>query len=82
MHPKTGKVCVPLDPATADDFDPDTVPTVHTLLQQLGPKDKEAAQQVGARTKVWEISRFAMAPAGCVWLILAAGLRDTYQVLL
>ena len=35
MHPKTGKVCVPLDPATADAFDPEAVPTVGSLLNEL-----------------------------------------------
>jgi DNA primase small subunit len=35
VHPKTGKVCVPLDPAQADAFDPDAVPTVQSLLAQL-----------------------------------------------
>eukprot|EP00983_Pelagomonas_calceolata_P089777 1157345-Pelagomonas_calceolata.AAC.18 len=35
VHPKTGKVCVPLDPEEAHLFDPDTVPCVQTLLPQL-----------------------------------------------
>mmetsp|Transcript_14935 Transcript_14935/g.45078 ORF Transcript_14935/g.45078 Transcript_14935/m.45078 type:complete len:124 (-) Transcript_14935:30-401(-) len=35
VHPKTGKVCVPLDPDQAMDFDPDTVPTVGGLLNEL-----------------------------------------------
>lgn len=44
MHPKTGKVCVPIDPAAAWDFDPDEVPTVQQLVaemnqQQQQPKD-------------------------------------------
>ncbi len=32
VHPKTGKVCVPIDPRKAFDFDPEAVPTVHSLL--------------------------------------------------
>ena len=35
VHPKTGKVCVPIDPLKADEFDPDSVPTVAQLLNQL-----------------------------------------------
>lgn len=35
IHPKTGRVCVPVDPATVDDFDPERVPTVVQLLQEL-----------------------------------------------
>uniref|UniRef100_A0A7S0UQK9 DNA primase n=1 Tax=Polytomella parva TaxID=51329 RepID=A0A7S0UQK9_9CHLO len=35
IHPKTGKVCVPLDPETVDNFDPDDVPTIYSLLTEL-----------------------------------------------
>jgi DNA primase small subunit len=31
VHPKTGRVCVPMDPADADAFDPERVPTVVDL---------------------------------------------------
>lgn len=30
-----GRVCVPVDPAHVDDFDPESVPTVGELLQEL-----------------------------------------------
>ena len=35
VHPKTGKVCVPIDPNTADGFDPTTVPHVVQLHNEL-----------------------------------------------
>ena len=35
IHPKTGRVCVPVDPATVDKFDPAEVPTVRQLLEEL-----------------------------------------------
>lgn len=35
VHPKTGKVCVPIDPADAWEFDPEEVCTVGGLLNQL-----------------------------------------------
>lgn len=35
VHPKTGRVCVPIDPAAAEDFDPFTVPTVRALCSQV-----------------------------------------------
>ena len=28
VHPKTGRVCVPIDPAKVDKFDPLEVPTI------------------------------------------------------
>lgn len=40
VHPKTGRVCVPFDPALADDFDPAQVPTVTQVLEeQAAPRD-------------------------------------------
>ncbi|KAI9638996.1 uncharacterized protein MKK02DRAFT_42026 [Dioszegia hungarica] len=35
VHPSTGRVCVPINPARIDEFDPETVPTVGELLKQL-----------------------------------------------
>ena len=35
IHPKTGRVCVPVDPRTVDKFDPARVPTVQQLLREL-----------------------------------------------
>jgi len=35
IHPKTGRVCVPVDPSTIADFNPEDVPTVNELLKQL-----------------------------------------------
>ncbi|TFK92525.1 prim-pol domain-containing protein [Polyporus arcularius HHB13444] len=44
IHPKTGRVCVPVDPRTIDKFDPARVPTVSQLLNEL---DKLALPQAG-----------------------------------
>ncbi|PCH35118.1 prim-pol domain-containing protein [Wolfiporia cocos MD-104 SS10] len=35
VHPKTGRVCVPVDPAAIDSFRPERVPTVSLLLREL-----------------------------------------------
>jgi DNA primase small subunit len=35
VHPKTGRVCVPVDPEKLEEFDPETVPTVAQLLREL-----------------------------------------------
>ncbi|KZT01052.1 prim-pol domain-containing protein [Laetiporus sulphureus 93-53] len=35
VHPKTGRVCVPVDPETIDKFNPERVPTVSQLLREL-----------------------------------------------
>ncbi|KAK4843018.1 hypothetical protein QYF36_002905 [Acer negundo] len=35
VHPKTGRVCIPIDPENCEDFDPTAVPTLSELLQEL-----------------------------------------------
>ena len=35
VHPKTGKICVPIDPQTCDQFNPNNVPTVEQVFQEL-----------------------------------------------
>jgi len=35
VHPKTGRVCVPVDPTRIEEFDPATVPTVGQLLKEI-----------------------------------------------
>jgi len=34
VHPRTGRVCVPIDPSAIDTFDPTAVPTVARLVQE------------------------------------------------
>ncbi|KAF8529054.1 prim-pol domain-containing protein [Hysterangium stoloniferum] len=35
VHPSTGRVCVPVDPVRVHEFEPENVPTVGKLLQEL-----------------------------------------------
>lgn len=35
VHPKTGRVCVPIDPAKAEDFNPFEVPTLRHICDQV-----------------------------------------------
>ena len=35
VHPKTGRICVPIDPKLADDFDPFSVPTLRVLCEEV-----------------------------------------------
>jgi DNA primase small subunit len=39
IHPKTGRVCVPIDLAKLDSFDPEKVPTITELCHQLEISD-------------------------------------------
>lgn len=40
VHPKTGRVCVPIDPKNVDDFDPFTVPTISELCHEIENLEK------------------------------------------
>ncbi|VVB09562.1 unnamed protein product [Arabis nemorensis] len=35
VHPKTGRVCVPIDPNNCDEFDPLAVPTLSQLIEEI-----------------------------------------------
>jgi len=35
VHPKTGRVCVPVDPTRIEEFDPAKVPTISQLLKEV-----------------------------------------------
>jgi len=37
VHPKTGRVCVPIDPDGVNAFDPAQVPTIGKLVEELLP---------------------------------------------
>lgn len=45
IHPKTGRVCVPIDPDRCDEFDPFVVPTLTSLIDELNAYEKENAQK-------------------------------------
>lgn len=48
VHPKTGRVCVPLDPARAEEFDPESVPTLSSMMRELDSFDAREGTVAGA----------------------------------
>ncbi|KAG9444245.1 hypothetical protein H6P81_015585 [Aristolochia fimbriata] len=59
VHPKTGRVCIPIDPNCCEDFDPTSVPTLAKLLRQLnlgGPNENIVNEW--ERTSLSESVRF------------------------
>lgn len=44
-----GRVCVPINPSLIDEFDPDTVPTVGQLLNELDNVKAEDSEAAGRR---------------------------------
>lgn len=43
VHPGTQKICVPIDPAAASEFDPDAVPTADAILDSVGICTRESS---------------------------------------
>jgi DNA primase small subunit len=41
IHPGTGRICVPIDPRKAEEFDPLSVPTVMELLAEIDTYDAQ-----------------------------------------
>ncbi|KAK2575139.1 hypothetical protein KPH14_008856 [Odynerus spinipes] len=47
IHPKTGKVCIPFTVKTVEKFQPDKVPTIMTLIEEINEFDaKEKTEEV------------------------------------
>ncbi|KAJ3157070.1 primase, DNA, polypeptide 1 (49kDa) [Geranomyces variabilis] len=45
VHPKTGKVCVPIDPTRCSDFNPLTVPTLQGIIGELNTNAKQNSDE-------------------------------------
>ncbi|KAB5518206.1 eukaryotic and archaeal DNA primase small subunit [Coniochaeta sp. 2T2.1] len=55
VHPGTGRVCVPIDTRSLEDFDPLGVPTVQGLLAEIDAwKEPEEADPSGKPVQDWE----------------------------
>lgn len=44
IHPKTGKVSIPINPKSIDKFDPFTTPTIHMLIDEVNAYDEKDKQ--------------------------------------
>ncbi|XP_062488641.1 DNA primase small subunit [Pezoporus occidentalis] len=51
VHPKTGRISVPLDLQKLDQFDPFTVPTISSLCHELDAAGADGEQEDGAETE-------------------------------
>lgn len=56
VHPKTGRVCVPIDPEKLDQFNPLEVPTVGRLVEELNRNEGDAREtSLKAYTHFFEV---------------------------
>lgn len=60
VHPKTGRVCVPIDAGNAEAFDPLAVPTVLQLIDQIDSFDKQHGAEAAKSTPHYQ--KTALAP--------------------
>jgi len=54
VHPKTGKLCVPMDTADIENFDPTKQPTLRTLHEELISTGDPSKTAVGSAVEVFE----------------------------
>lgn len=45
IHPKSGKVSIPINPKLIDKFDPDSVPTLSLLIKEISEHDSKTIEQ-------------------------------------
>jgi DNA primase small subunit len=89
VHPKTGKVCVPIDPAHAWEFNPEAVATVGGLLHQLNERKNTSAASEGehtnnegnANTAMWQTTDMADAVGTFRACLLDGLLSDSKELL-
>lgn len=59
IHPKTGRVCVSMDPETIDSFSPSSVPTITQLLDELDKAGEAPSDESGKRPKDYKRTSLA-----------------------
>lgn len=63
VHPATGRVCVPIDPKDAEDFNPLTVPTVSHLLNEIDEYDAKHKPAEGETAdRIADYEKTSLAP--------------------
>lgn len=66
VHPKTGRVCVPIDPAKAESFDPAEVPTIGRLVEELNASGDVRETSLKQYTEFFETQFLAPLEKQCL----------------
>ncbi|XP_041374260.1 DNA primase small subunit-like [Gigantopelta aegis] len=72
IHPKTGRVCVPMDQDHIDSFDPASVPTISNLVEELN-------QLETGTTKIKDYKRTSLGPTIDVFERFLKKLENTWK---
>jgi DNA primase small subunit len=75
VHPKTGRVCVPIDPSTVDEFNPLTVPTIGRLVDELNASGDAGQTSLKPYTTFFETKFLQPLETACLEQ-LKVGARD------
>ncbi len=78
VHPKTGRVCVPIDPNQCDEFNPLTVPTLTQLIQELDNIDVSNVDEE-MDTKLEWYERTSLKPYIDMFRTFLAGLDESIK---
>lgn len=54
IHPKTGRVCIPMDASDIDNFDPFDVPTLPQIVDELDSYARVHGEEAAAKVPNWQ----------------------------
>lgn len=81
VHPRTGKIGVPIDPATVDQFDPHKVPAILDLMDEIDMFDLKARGQgmpVEELKKIRDIEKTSLNKYLCIFHNFLNDLGQSY----
>lgn len=82
VHPKTGKIGVPIDPASVDQFDPHNAPSILELLDEIDRFDLKARDQgmpIGELNKMKDIEKTSLNKYLCIFHNFVNDLEESYK---
>jgi len=78
IHPKTGRVCIPIDPKKADEFDPLSVPTISQLFAELDASIDSSNDANDSIKKGEDYLKTTLAPSIKIFQTMIKGLEKEY----
>ena len=70
VHPKTGRICVPIDPRRVDEFNPFDVPTISHICHELDQVKVELGQQTKHKQGIrWRNQLATIIPSPLLYLL-------------
>ena len=78
VHPKTGRVCVPIDPDECDTFDPFTVPKLSDLIAELD-SNGAASKSMNQGEKIADYERTSLKPHVDLFKKFLSGINESIR---